>query len=65
MERHSEGSTLNTMRGKVLTMIAVLAVINAVIGLAVFVSGSLLIAAVWIPAVTALIAITATTVVFA
>jgi len=65
MERHSEGSTLNTMRGKVLTMIAVLAVINAVIGLAVFVSGSLLIAAAWIPAVTALIAITATTVVFA
>src|SRR5688572_5244536 len=62
MERRSEGSRLHTMRGKIITVIAVLAVVNAVIGSTIFVLGSMLAMPAWIPAAIALIVVTAMTI---
>ena len=65
MERRSEGSRLHTMRGKIFTLIVVLAVANAVVGSAIFVFGSMLLTAAWIPAAITLIVVTGTTIAFA
>ena len=61
MERRSENSRHSSMRGKILTMIAVLAVTNAVVGAAIFTFGTMFVEAAWIPAAAALIVITGST----
>ncbi len=53
------------MRGKIVAMIAVLAVTNAVVGASIFIFGTMFIEAAWIPAAAALIVISGTTVAIA